>query len=34
MVGDARPGNAAKGEETLRRATARVVEFLKSEDFA
>jgi creatinine amidohydrolase len=34
MVGDARPGNAEKGEETLRRATARVVEYLKSEDFA
>jgi creatinine amidohydrolase len=34
MVGDARPGNAEKGEETLRRATARVVQFLRSEDFA
>ncbi len=33
MVGDARPGTVEKGEETLRRATARVVEFLRSEDF-
>ena len=34
MVGDARPGSVEKGEETLRRATARVVQFLRSEDFA
>jgi creatinine amidohydrolase len=33
MVGDATPGSIEKGEEVLRRATARVVEFLRSEDF-
>jgi len=33
MVGDATKGTVEKGEETLRRATARVVEFLKT-DFA
>lgn len=34
QVGDARPASIEKGEETLRRATARVVQFLQSEDFA
>jgi len=33
MIGDATTGTAAKGEETLRRATERVVAFLRS-DFA
>lgn len=34
MIGDATTGTAAKGEETVRRATARVVEFIRSDAFA
>jgi creatinine amidohydrolase len=33
VVGDATKGNAEKGAETMRRAIARTVEFIKSDDF-
>jgi creatinine amidohydrolase len=33
VLGDATRGNVEKGEETMRRAVARTVEFLKSEEF-
>jgi creatinine amidohydrolase len=33
VLGDATRGNAEKGAETMRRAVARTVEFLRSEDF-
>lgn len=34
MIGDATKGNLEKGEETMRRAVVRVLEFVRSPDFA